>query len=315
MTQRLGRIKRQGNRNQKVEIYRYVTEKTFDAYSYQLIENKQKFIAQIMTSKSPVRSAEDVDEQALSYAEIKALATGNPLIIEKCDLEMQVGRLKLIKSSFLSQRYGLEDKLLKYFPAEIKRLTERIAGFEHDIAHLAEQPQPQDGAFIAMVVNGVAYSERKVAGNAVLEACKAMTNPAPIPLGEYRGFPMELSYSVATREYAITLKGQLSHFVTIGTDAVGIITRLDNTIAGFPERLAQCRVLLEEVAAQREKAKAEVEKPFPQEAELAAKTVRLNEVNIALNLDERDREIVDDVPDEGEGAEQPERKRYSRDAR
>jgi len=313
IAQQNGRAIRQGNSNPEVDIYTYITEKTFDAYSYQVIENKQKFISQIMTSKSPVRSAEDVDEQALSYAEIKALATGNPLIIEKCQLEMDVGRLKLIKSSFLSQRYDLEDKILKHYPSEIKRLTERIDGFTHDVARVSEQPQPKDGEFIGMKVNSTMYQERKEAGAAILEVCKTMENPAPIPLGEYRGFPMELTFAVAAREYQVILRGQLSHFVTLGDDPVGCVTRIDNVIEGFSAKLINNNEQLAAIKTQLETAKVEVEKPFSQETELTEKSARLNEINIALNLDEKDHELVDGAPDEGDGADQPERKDRERD--
>jgi N12 class adenine-specific DNA methylase len=312
LEQREGRIIRQGNKNPEVEVYRYVTEQTFDAYSYQLIENKQKFISQIMTSKSPVRSAEDVDEQALSYAEVKALATGNPLIIEKCDLEMQVGKLKLLKSSYLSQRYSLEDKTLKQYPADIKRLTELVKGYEHDIEWVKQQPQPQKDVFIGMVVEGIAHSERKAAGTAILEACKAKTTPDPTPLGEYRGFQMELSFDSFNKAYEITLKGALSHKVALGTDIGGNITRLDNILAGLPEKLDACRQQLEAAQSQLVAAKAEIEKPFPQETELAEKSQRLAEVNIALNLDKREIEVVDAEPDEGDAAPDRKEKAYAR---
>ena len=299
MTQRLGRIKRQGNKNPEVEVYRYVTEKTFDAYSYQLIENKQRFISQIMTSKSPVRSAEDVDEQALSYAEIKALATGNPLIIEKCQLEVDVGKLKLIKSSFLSQRYDLEDKLLKHYPAEIKRLTERIAGYERDIALVARQPQPQKDVFVGMEIGGQMYTDKKDAGSAILAECKAMTNPDPKPIGKYRSFNMDLSFDSFSKEYRITLKGSLSHPVSIGTDIFGNITRIDNALEGMEPKLRACMQQLEEKQKQMVTAKLELDKPFPQEAELSEKTARLAEVNISLNLDKPENEVITDALDEG----------------
>jgi hypothetical protein len=314
MTQRLGRIKRQGNSNPEIEIYRYVTEKTFDAYSYQLIENKAKFIGQIMTGKSPVRTAEDVDEQALSYAEIKALATGNPMIIEKCDLEMQVGKLKLLKASHLSQRYDLEDKLLKKFPTEIKRLTERIAGYETDIAIVAAHPKAPEGEFVGMVVDGQAHTERKAAGTAILEACQAMTTPDPVPLGEYRGFPMMLSFNSFEKSYEVTLQGQISHKTPLGQDIGGNITRLDNLIGDFSAKQDNARATLESVRTQMENAKTAAEKPFPQETELAEKTARLADVNIALNLDKREIEVIADTPGEGE-AEPPERKSRERDER
>jgi N12 class adenine-specific DNA methylase len=313
MTQRLGRIKRQGNKNPEIEIYRYVTEKTFDAYSYQLIENKQRFISQVMTGKSPVRSAEDVDEQALSYAEIKALATGNPMIIEKCELEMAVGKLKLLKASHLSQRYDLEDRLLKHYPAQIKGLTERIAGFERDIATAAAHPKAQGDEFVGIVLNGTTYADKKAAGTEILAACQAMTSPEPVPLGSYRGFEMDLSFDTFNKEYRVTMKGALSHTVPLGGDIFGNITRIDNALDAFPAKLDACKEQLTTARAQMENAKAEVERPFPQEAELAENTERLNEVNIALNLDKRENEIVEGEPDEGDGAEQPERKSKDRE--
>jgi N12 class adenine-specific DNA methylase len=311
MTQRSGRIIRQGNGNPEVEIYRYVTKKTFDAYSYQLIENKQRFISQVMTGKSPVRSAEDVDEQALSYAEIKALATGNPLIIEKCDLEMQVGKLKLLKASHLSQRYDLEDRLLKKYPAQIKQLSERIDGYGKDIAIVAANPKPQGDEFVGITLNGTAYADKKAAGSAILAACQAMRNPDPVPLGEYRGFAMDLSFDTFGKEYRVTLKGALSHIVSLGTDIVGNLTRIDNALERFSEHKGYDEREIAETRQQMENAKIEVERPFPQEAELAEKTARLNEVNIDLNLDKREQEIIEGEPDEGDSADAPQKKERS----
>ena len=252
-----------------------------------------------------MRIAEDVDEQALSYAEIKALATGNPLIIEKCQLEMEVGKLKLIQSNYLSQRYDLEDKILKYYPAEIRLLTERIEGYTADIGTVREHTQSEG---YSMVIEGQAFGpkDKKAAGTAILEACKAMTNAEPVVLGQYRGFDMSLSFDVFNREYRVVLKGALSHTVALGTDVYGNITRMDNALEGMEPKLLDCGEKLEALKAQMETAKAELLKPFPQEAELAEKSARLNEINIALNLDERDHELVDAVPDEGE--EQPQRK-------
>lgn len=311
IAQQNGRAIRQGNSNPEVNIYTYIAEKTFDAYSYQLIENKQKFISQIMTSKSPVRSAEDVDEQALSYAEIKALATGNPMIIEKCQLEMDVGRLKLIKSSFLSQRYDLEDKLLKHYPAEIKRLSERIDGYTADIATVKETFS-EDGYPMKIKDTVFTPEQKKEAGTAILEACKAMTSPDPVPLGSYRRFDMELSFERFAKVYVASLKGTLTHSVEIGDSILGNITRIENVFDGMGSKmetkLQVCKDRLDDVKAQMETAKTEVEKPFPQEAELNEKMVRLNEINIALNLDERDHELVDGVPDEGDSQDQPRKK-------
>lgn len=304
LEQRLGRSIRQGNENAEVHIYRFVTEETFDAYLYQLVEGKQKFASQIMTSKSPVRSCEDIDETALSYAEIKMLATGNPHIKEKMDLDIQVQKLRLLKSSFLSEKYTLEDKVIKFYPQEIARRSDVIAGLKSDIERVAEHPKPSDETFVGMTVKGAFYSEKADAGNAILEACKAMTNPEPIPLGEYRGFTMELYFEA--REYKVRLKGELGYPVTLGTDTFGNITRLDNALEGLPKRLEMNEMELDNIKKQFETAKVDVERPFPQEEELKAKTDRLNELNALLNVDKRENEIVGGEPDEGE--ELPEKK-------
>lgn len=304
LEQRLGRSIRQGNENAEVHIYRFVTEETFDAYLYQLVEGKQKFASQIMTSKSPVRSCEDIDETALSYAEIKMLATGNPHIKEKMDLDIQVQKLRLLKSSFLSEKYALEDKIIKFYPQEIARRSDVIAGLKSDIERVAEHPKPSDETFVGMTVKGAFYSEKAEAGNAILEACKAMTNPDPIPLGEYRGFTMELYFEA--REYKVRLKGELGYPVTLGTDTFGNITRLDNALEGIPKRLEMNEMELDNIKKQFETAKVDVERPFPQEEELKTKTDRLNELNALLNVDKRENEIVGGEPDEGE--EPPEKK-------
>jgi hypothetical protein len=260
-----------------------------------------------MTSKSPVRSAEDVDEQALSYAEIKALATGNPLIIEKCNLEMEVGKLNLIKSSFLSQKYALEDKILKHYPAEIKRLGERIEGYTADImTTMATKPVDKDG--FEMKIGDTLHTEKKSAGSAILQECQAMSSPAPVSLGSYRGFDMELSFDSFNKVYDIALKGELTHSISLGTDVFGNITRLDNLLDGMDSKLKTCVENLESTKSQLVTAKAEVEKPFPQESELNDKSIRLNEINIALNLDKRENEIVGSSPDEGDVMETPQKK-------
>ncbi|MGN1050860.1 MAG: helicase-related protein, partial [Acutalibacteraceae bacterium] len=297
LQQREGRIVRQGNENPEVEIYSYVTEQTFDAYLYQLVENKQKFIGQIMTSKSPVRSAEDVDEQALSYAEIKALATGNPYIKEKMDLDVAVSKLKLLKQNHLSQRYSLEDKIIKFYPQEIKRYEERIEGYKSDIERAKENTFPNADNFSKMVIEDVAYDEKKGAGSAILEACKAMTSPDPKSIGSYRGFTMELSFDSFSKEYVLTLVGSLRHSTPLGADVFGNITRLDNLIASFPERLSACEERLADTRIQLENAKTEVERPFPQEQELSDKTARLAELNALLNMDHTENEIVEGEPE------------------
>ena len=285
MTQRNGRIIRQGNRNKEVQVYQYVTEGTFDAYLYQTLENKQKFISQIMTSKSPVRSCDDVDEQALSYAEIKALCAGNPLIKEKMDLDIDVARLKVLKADHQSQQYRMEDKLLKYFPAEIEKQTSYIHGFEADIKTVEAHPQIAEG-FCGMEIRGKAYTEKADAGEILLAACKDTKSADPVPLGSYRGFQMELSFDSFRNEFDVTLKGAVSHRVALGTDARGNITRLDNALAGIPERLERANEQLNNLYNQQEAAKAEVGKPFPQEAELTAKSQRLAELDAALNMED-----------------------------
>lgn len=303
LQQRLGRIVRQGNDNEEVEIYRYVTEGTFDAYLYQLVENKQKFIAQIMTSKTPVRVADDVDETALSYSEIKALATGNPLIIEKCNLDMEVAKLNMLKASYLNQRYSLEELVLREYPADIARITERIAGYEKDVALATAHPKSQEG-FCGMVIEGKPYAEKEDAGRAILDVCSKMTGSDAVLLGEYRGFSMVLAYDGISNEYRITLKGTLSHTVALGADVFGNITRLDNTLENLPGSLQAEKNSLEETKGQLENARAELDTPFAREEELAEKTARLKELNILLKVDEKDKTLIDSVPDEGEEAPQ-----------
>lgn len=299
LQQREGRIIRQGNENPEVDIYTYVTENTFDSYLYQLVEGKQKFIGQIMTSKSPVRSAEDIDETALSYAEIKALCAGNPHIKEKMDLDIDVSRLKLLKANHLSQRYALEDQIIKEFPQKIKSLEQRIEGYKADMTQLVQNTISNEDGFSPMIMAGGTVTDKKAAGEAIIGLCKSMTNPDPIHIGEYRGFDMELFFDSFSREYKITLKHELRHTVTLGTDIFGNIQRLDNALNSFQEKLTACEAQLENTKVQLENAKLEVQKPFPQEDELKTKTARLNELNAMLNLDKRENEIVD-----GERAEE-----------
>ena len=312
LQQREGRIVRQGNENPEVDIYTYVTENTFDSYLYQLVESKQKFIGQIMTSKSPVRSAEDVDEQALSYAEIKALCTGNPYIKEKMDLDIDVSRLKLLKANHLSQIYSLEDKVHKEFPAKIAALEERIKGFDKDIATANSHPAGDKDNFCGMTVKGVSFSEKKDAGEAIIAACKAMTSPDAIGFGSYRGFDMELSFDTFSKEYKITLIGELRHTVILGTDIFGNILRLDNAIGAFSERQIACKEQLEDTKVQLENAKVESQKPFPHDEELKTKSARLAELNTLLDMDKKDNELVDG--ERSEETEEPDRGN-SRDAR
>ena len=312
LQQREGRIIRQGNENPEVEIYTYVTENTFDSYLYQLVESKQKFIGQIMTSKSPVRSAEDVDEQALSYAEIKALCTGNPYIKEKMDLDIDVSRLKLLKANHLSQHYALEDKILKEIPQKIASLEQRIAGYKADIAHAEANTHPNEDGFSPMVIKGKTFADKKEAGTEILAICKTMMNPEPLPLGSYRGFEMELFFDTFSKEYKITLKNELRHTTPLGTDIFGNIQRLDNLITSFPEKQTSCENQLENEKVQLENAKAELDKPFVHEEELKTKSARLAELNAMLDLNKKDNEIVDG---ELEDEETPERSRDDRDCR
>lgn len=300
MTQRNGRIIRQGNRNKEVQVYQYVTEGTFDAYLYQTLENKQKFISQIMTSKSPVRSCDDVDEQALSYAEIKALCAGDPQIKEKMDLDVDVARLKVLKADHQSQQYRLEDKLMKYFPAEIEKTQGFIKGFQSDIRTVAAHPLPEEG-FCGMEVNATRFTEKAEAGEAILAVCKANQSLEPVPLGSYRGFKMELAFDSFQKEYQVLLKGDMTHRVPIGTSAAGNIQRLDNALAGIPAKLEKAEQQLDSLRSQQEAAQAELGKPFPQEAELTEKSARLAELDALLNMDDRG----NDDPDRERTTEKP----------
>ena len=312
LEQRSGRIVRQGNENPQVDIYRYVTEQTFDAYLYQLVEGKQKFASQIMTSKSPVRSAEDIDETALSYAEIKMLATGNPYIKEKMDLDIQVQKLKMLKSNFLSEKYGLEDKVIKFYPQQIAYLKSRVEGLTKDVETAKLHPKPTDEQPLGMMVSGVSYSEKAEAGQAIINACKSMNSPDAIPLGEYRGFQMELYFDTVQRNYVVKLKGETSRDVPLGDDSHGNIVRIDNGIERFEETLADTKNSLENTEKQFETAKQEIEKPFAKEEELKAKTARLDELNILLNMDKKENEIVGGEPDEGEPVGGRKEKSYER---
>ena len=306
LEQRSGRIIRQGNQNPEVQIYRYVTEGTFDSYLYQMVENKQRFISQVFTSKSPARVMQEIDDAVLSYNEIKALATGNPMIIEHANLETEVNKLKMLNASHLSQKYELEDKILKYYPQEISRLNERIAGYTADIARREENTPAKKEDFPPMKIHGTIYTEKAEAGKALIEACKQLTNSDPVPIGSYRGFEMQLFYEAFSKEYRVALKGQLTHTASLGTDIHGNITRLDNALNGLENRLQEHRDRLENTKTQMEAAKADAAKPFPREQELQEKSKRLAELTKLLKMDEKDRELLDSAPDEGD--EQPERK-------
>ena len=307
LQQREGRIIRQGNENPEVDIYSYVTEGTFDAYLYQLVESKQKFISQIMTSKSPVRSAEDVDEQALSYAEIKALASGNPMIKEKMDLDIEVSKLKLLKANHLSQKYALEDAISKGFPKQIAETQARIAGYGADIATVKENTHPNGDGFSPLTLADITHADKKEAGAALLTMCQTMLSPEATQIGSYRGLTLELAFDTFAREYRLTMIGQLRHTVTLGTDVFGNLQRMDNALEGLPIKEQTCREQLSNLQTQLETAKVEVQKPFPREAELNTKTARLEELNSLLNLDHKEPEIVDAEPDEDQRP--PERRR------
>ena len=298
LEQRAGRTVRQGNKNKKVDIIRYVTEGTFDAYLYQVIENKQKIISQIMTSKNPVRAVEDVDATALSYAEIKALAAGNPFIKEKMDLDIQVSKLQLLKQSYLSQKYEMEDKVMTYFPQQIKQQEKWIAEYKEDLAHVKEYTPKDRETFPPMQIQGIVYADKKEAGQALIAACKAMKSPEPVVLGAYRGFGMELSYNTFSKEFVVELKGKRSYPVALGTDIYGNITRIDNEIEKIPDRLVHCQERLESLKKQLETAKLEMQKPFAQEVELQQKTARLGELNVLLDMDKKEHPILDVEPDE-----------------
>ena len=311
LEQRQGRIERQGNMFPEVQVYRYVTEQTFDAYLYQLVESKQKFISQIMTSKSPVRSAEDVDEVALSFAEVKMLATGDERFKEKMDLDMQVAKLKVLKQSYLSEHYDLEDRILKDYPQEIKDYEERIVGYGNDAA-IAEQHKPQgEDKFCPMTLKGVTCTKKADAGEMLLAICKEYPLSAPAEIGSYRGFKIEVFYDTVNAHYCLNLCGARKYKVDLGMDALGNLTRIENELAKLPARLEAAKTKKAETIAQLETAKVEVEKPFAFEEELKEKTERLNALNIELNLNKKDTPVIDDEPEQDE--ETPEKKNTDRE--
>lgn len=290
LEQRAGRIIRQGNSNPEVEIYRYVTEQTFDAYLYQLVEGKQKFASQIMTSKSPVRSADDIDETALSYAEIKMLATGNPYIKEKMDLDIQIQKLKLLKANYLSEKYNLEDKIIKFYPQKIASLANTIKALEQDLSTAKAHPKPVDDSFVGMEINGEYISEKADAGKAILESCKQMNSSDPIKIGKYRGFDMELQLNLTTHFYEVLLKSATTQKVSLGDDPNGNITRIDNAIGRIPDHIENAKAELKNIQTQYETAQIEVQKPFAQEEELKAKTKRQIEVEKLISSGENEPE-------------------------
>ena len=304
MTQRNGRIIRQGNMNKEVKVFNYVTEGTFDSYLYQTLENKQRFISQIMTSKSPVRSCEDVDEQALSYAEIKALCAGNPLIKEKMDLDVQVAKLKVLKADHQSQKFRLQDKLLTKFPADIRETNAYIAGVKADAQLAAAHPQVQEG-FCGMTIKGVTYDEKKTAGERLVLACSELPNAEEKVIGCYRGFELSLRFDTFRSEYQALLKGQRKYTVPLGTDPLGNIIRLDNSLNNFPERITAAENELDTLHQQQAAAQIEVEKPFPQEEELAEKSARLAELNAQLDVDEKSHEPEQDEEEQEDSPRRP----------
>ena len=322
LEQRKGRIVRQGNRNDTVHIYRYVTENTFDAYLWQTIENKQKFISQIMTSKSPVRSCEDVDETALSYAEIKALCAGNPLIKEKMDLDIEVARLRLLKANHQSQRFQMEDRLLKYFPVEVEKCRAQVGGFEADLETRNSHPLPSEG-FVGMEVLGHTFSDKEEAGKAILEAVKTVVDMKSVRIGHYRGFEMSLELSAFGREYILTLRGRMAHFTTLGSDPRGNIQRIDNTLGSMESRLKTVQDQIATLQKDQEAAKEEIAKPFAQEDELREKSARLIELDTLLDIGKGGPEVMPEggepeameaaVPDAAQGTREPERKERSRE--
>ena len=314
--QQEGRILRQGNMNDKVKIFRYVTEGTFDSYSWQLIENKQKFIGQIMTSKSPVRSCEDIDEAALTYAEVKALATGNPYIKEKMDLDIQVSKLKLLKANHTSQKYRLEDNIVKHYPVQIASMKERLAGYRADIQTYAQNKFPDKDTFSIKIGNRV-YTDKKEAGAALIDMCRSAKQPnMAVTIGEYQGFKMSVSYDSFFSKFTVNLKGSISHEVEIGTDPLGNLQRLSNALEGMNKRMEEVAQKLENVEHQLETAKVEVTKPFPQEAELAEKLERLTELNALLNMDEKggDGIDMDDEPENDGEQEEMDTEEIEREA-
>ena len=303
LEQREGRIIRQGNHNKKVHIFRYVTESTFDSYMWQLIENKQKFISQIMTSKAPVRSCEDVDEAALSYAEVKALATGNPAVKEKMALDVDVAKLKLLKANHMNNQYRLEDDIVRNFPQQIAKLTEIIDSYKADIAHFSEHKITDPEQF-SMGISGKVFTEKKEAGMALLAVCKDIKSvDAAMDIGSYQGFNMRIQFDSWSKEFILSVKHESVAKVRLGADALGNITRINNLLESYPEKLAEAEQRLETVQEQMTNAKEEVGKPFPKEEELSQKLERLSELNALLNMDERE----DTETEQSESKEKEER--------
>lgn len=309
LTQRNGRGIRQGNINNEIEVYTYVTEGTFDAYLYQLVENKQKFISQIMTSKIPVRVAEDIDEKALSYGEIKALATGNPDILEKTELDTTVAKLKLLKQNFMGEIYDLQDRIVKHYPKEIKRLEDKILALEKDIINLKENTKLNNENFSPMIINGVTYTEKAKAGQAILDMCANKKNADLEHIGKYRGFNLELEYYRGNSEFILVISNEYKYYISLGSDVYGNIQRIDNCLDKIAEELVPTKSQLENEKIQLKNAEIEAQKEFPRELELQEKQKRLDELNIKLNLNEKDKELFDDDIEEYRNKEKSEKER------
>ena len=293
LTQRNGRGIRQGNQNSKIHIYTYVTEETFDAYMFQMLEKKQSFISQIMTSKTPVRTADDIDEKALSYGEIKALATGNPHILEKTQLDSEVAKLNIVKQSYLSQIYDLQDKITKTYPQQIKEINEKIQAMRDDIKCLQENTILNDEKFSKMKLRGIEYTSKEDAGKALLEICKTKTNADLEIIGEYRGFKLELGFNSVEKQFTMTMKNNFSHSIFLGNDIYGNIQRIDNKLESIDDKIPSLELQLEDLKKQLENAKIEVEKPFPKEQELKEKMKKLEEINILLKINEKENQVLD----------------------
>lgn len=298
LIQRNGRIIRQGNRNAKVHIYTYVTEQTFDAYLFQMLERKQKFISQIMTSKTPDRVADDIDEQALSYGEIKALATGNKYILEKTQLDAEIVKLRMVKQSYQSQIYDLQDNIAINYPNKIKELQENIKSLKEDKNVLKTNNKTNADGFSAMIIKGKEYMEKEQAGKAILELCRSKKNPELEEVGEYRGFKLELEFDSYKGEFALTMKNKYSYKIMLGDDIYGNITRINNAFDGIENRILRAKSELEDTEKQLENAKIEVQKPFAQEEILKEKEKRLKELNVLLKIGEKDKQVLDSTPDE-----------------
>lgn len=289
---------RQGNQNKQVHIYTYVTEKTFDAYLFQMLERKQKFISQIMTSKAPDRTADDIDETALSYGEIKALATGNKHILEKTQLDSEVAKLKIVRQSYQSQIYELEDKITRSYPNQIKEITEKVEALETDVKQLENNTILNEDGFSKMKIKGIEYSDKEKAGKAILESCKSKTNPDIEEIGEYRGFKLELGFNSVEKQFTMTMKNKYSYSIFLGSDTFGNITRINNALEAIKDKIPDEKLRIKDIEKQLETAKIEVKKPFPQEEKLKEKMKKLEELNILLKLDEKDKQVLDTTNDE-----------------